>query len=98
MIFGQNGQHFFNRIRANIAKKGYLLYQENAAQDLWVKRWFVVRRPYIYTYTNDTETDEQGVINVGSVRIDYNEALEQMIQVKKFFDFPPPSVPALILL
>jgi kinesin family protein 1 len=48
---------------------------------LWIKRWFVIRRPYIYIYSNDTESDEQGVINVASVRIDYNEALEQMIQV-----------------
>lgn len=66
---------------ANISKRGWLLYQKNAAEDLWVKRWFVIRRPYIYIYTNDTETDEQGVINVGSVRIDYNEALERMIDV-----------------
>ncbi|EPB85371.1 kinesin family member 1/13/14 [Mucor circinelloides 1006PhL] len=70
---------------ANISKKGYLLYQEDAAQDLWVKRWFVIRRPYIYIYTNDTESDEQGVINVASVRIDYNEALEQMIQRTNVF-------------
>lgn len=48
-----------------------------------MRRWFVVRRPYIYIYSNESETDEQGIINVGSVRIDYNEALEQMIQVKQ---------------
>ncbi|GAN07760.1 kinesin-like protein [Mucor ambiguus] len=70
---------------ANISKKGYLLYQEDAAQDLWVKRWFVVRRPYIYIYSNDSESDEQGVINVASVRIDYNEALETMIQRTNVF-------------
>lgn len=70
---------------ANISKKGYLLYQEDAAQDLWVKRWFVIRRPYIYIYTNENESDEQGVINVASVRIDYNEALEQMIQRSNVF-------------
>ncbi|KAF1796402.1 hypothetical protein V8B55DRAFT_1029637 [Mucor lusitanicus] len=70
---------------ANISKKGYLLYQEDAAQDLWVKRWFVIRRPYIYIYSNDTESDEQGVINVASVRIDYNEALEKMIQRTNVF-------------
>ncbi|KAI8080303.1 uncharacterized protein B0P05DRAFT_596612 [Gilbertella persicaria] len=70
---------------ANISKKGYLLYQEDAAKDLWVKRWFVIRRPYIYIYSDDTESDEQGVINVASVRIDYNEALEQMIQRENVF-------------
>lgn len=64
-----------------------MLYQENAAQDLWVKRWFVIRRPYIFIYSNESESDEQGVINVGSVRIDYNEALEKMIQVKYWHCF-----------
>lgn len=61
-----------------------MLYQEDAAQDLWVKRWFVIRRPYIYIYSDDKESDEQGVINVASVRIDYNEALEKMIQVTEY--------------
>ncbi|KAI8331620.1 hypothetical protein EDC96DRAFT_527066 [Choanephora cucurbitarum] len=70
---------------ANISKKGFLLYQEDASQDLWVKRWFVIRRPYIYIYSDDTESDEQGLINVSSVRIDYNEALEQMIQRENVF-------------
>jgi kinesin family protein 1 len=38
-------------------------------------------RPYIYIYTNQSETEEQGIINVSNVRIDYNRALEQMIRV-----------------
>lgn len=38
-------------------------------------------RPYIYIYTNRSETDEQGVINVSSVRIDYNRNLEKMLNV-----------------
>lgn len=65
----------------NVSKRGYLVYQESAVHDKWIKRWFVVRRPYIYIYSNHSETDEQGVINVSSVRIDYNRALEQMIEV-----------------
>ncbi|EIE78438.1 hypothetical protein G6F46_008278 [Rhizopus delemar] len=76
---------FVNQPSANISKRGYILYQQDAAKDLWIKRWFVIRRPYIYIYSNDTESDEQGVINVASVRIDYNEALEQMIQRSNVF-------------
>lgn len=64
----------------NVSKRGYLTYQESAVHDKWVKLWFVVRRPYIYIYTDQSETDEQGVINISSVRIDYNQALEQMIE------------------
>lgn len=46
-------------------------------------------RPYIYIYTNQSETEEQGIINVSNVRIDYNRALEQMIKVKyhKLFSY-----------
>ncbi|KAI8973210.1 hypothetical protein BDF20DRAFT_914689 [Mycotypha africana] len=69
----------------SISKRGYLLYQQDAAKDLWVKRWFVIRRPYIYTYMDDSETDERGIINITSVRIDYNEALEEMIQRTNVF-------------
>ncbi|KAI7850116.1 hypothetical protein BDC45DRAFT_573253 [Circinella umbellata] len=68
-----------------VSKRGYLTYQESAVHDKWVKRWLVIRRPYIYIYTNHTETDEQGVINVSSVRIDYNRALEQMIERTNVF-------------
>ncbi|KAI9491045.1 hypothetical protein BDB00DRAFT_789841 [Zychaea mexicana] len=69
----------------NVSKRGYLTYQESAVHDKWVKRWLVIRRPYIYIYSNHTETDEQGVINVSSVRIDYNRALEQMIERTNVF-------------
>ncbi|KAI8142449.1 hypothetical protein BJV82DRAFT_714044 [Fennellomyces sp. T-0311] len=69
----------------NVSKRGYLTYQESAVHDKWVKRWFVIRRPYIYIYMNHSETDEQGVINVSSVRIDYNRALEQMIERTNVF-------------
>lgn len=65
----------------NVSKRGYLTYQESAVHDKWIKLWFVVRRPYIYIYMDQSETDEQGVINISSVRIDYNQALEQMIEV-----------------
>ncbi|ORY91101.1 hypothetical protein BCR43DRAFT_558842 [Syncephalastrum racemosum] len=68
-----------------VSKKGYLTYQESAVDDKWVKRWFVIRRPYIYIYKDYSETDELGVINVASVRIDYNRALEQMIQRSHVF-------------
>lgn len=69
----------------NVTKKGYLTYQENALDDKWIKRWFVLRRPYIYIYTNQSETEEQGIINVSNVRIDYNRALEQMIKRNNVF-------------
>ncbi|KAI9318181.1 hypothetical protein BX666DRAFT_2026588 [Dichotomocladium elegans] len=69
----------------NVSKRGYLTYQESAIHDKWVRRWFVIRRPYIYIYMDQSEKDEQGMINVSSVRIDYNRALEQMIERTNVF-------------
>ncbi|ORX50933.1 kinesin-domain-containing protein [Hesseltinella vesiculosa] len=65
---------------SSVTKKGYVLYQEDALEDIWSKRWFVMRRPYIYIYEDDSERDELGVINVTSVRVDYNRELEKLIQ------------------
>lgn len=69
----------------DVTKRGQLMYQENPLDDKWVKRWLVLRRPYIYVYSNKGETDEIGIINISSVRVDYNQALERMIQRSNVF-------------
>ncbi|KAF9344944.1 kinesin-like protein Klp8, partial [Mortierella sp. AD094] len=64
----------------NISKKGYLLYPENR-DETWIKRWFVIRRPYMYIYTNSTETDELGIVNLTQVRVDYKQDLVNMLEL-----------------
>ncbi|KAG0056477.1 kinesin-like protein Klp8 [Gryganskiella cystojenkinii] len=68
----------------NISKKGYLLYPE-ARDDNWIKRWFVIRRPYMYIYTNHSETDELEILNLTQVRVDYKSDLEQMLNRRFVF-------------
>ncbi|KAF9107094.1 kinesin-like protein Klp8 [Mortierella sp. AM989] len=63
----------------NISKKGYLLYPENR-DDNWIERWFVIRRPYMYIYTNSSETDELGIVNLTQVRVDYKQDLVNMLE------------------
>ncbi|RHZ59964.1 hypothetical protein Glove_360g45 [Diversispora epigaea] len=68
-----------------ITKKGYLFAPENA-DDYWIKRWYVLRRPYLFIYESQKETEEQGVINLASVRVDYNnDSLEDMLQRQNVF-------------
>ncbi|KAG9294943.1 hypothetical protein G9A89_017737 [Geosiphon pyriformis] len=62
-----------------ITKKGYLFTPDNA-DDYWVKRWYVLRRPYLFIYESQKETEEQGVINLDSVRVDYKKDLELMLE------------------
>ena len=58
-----------------------LLFEGKDSFSKMHKDTYYICRPYIYIYTNRSETDEQGVINVSSVRIDYNRNLEKMLNV-----------------
>ncbi|KAF9329934.1 kinesin-like protein Klp8 [Podila minutissima] len=68
----------------NVSKKGYLYYLE-ARDEIWVKRWFVIRRPYMYIYSNNSETDELGVVNLTHVRVDFKRDLEEMLKRRYVF-------------
>src|ERR1700759_5057147 len=74
----------FTQNSDNVSKKGYLYYPE-ARDEIWVKRWFVIRRPYMYIYCNNSETDELGVVNLTHVRVDYKRDLEEMLNVSVTF-------------
>jgi hypothetical protein len=39
-------------------------------------------RPFIIIYEDQSETEEIGVLNLTSVKVDYTEDLEDMLQVK----------------
>ncbi|OBZ85442.1 hypothetical protein A0J61_06508 [Choanephora cucurbitarum] len=69
----------------NVTKKGHLTYQQSALDDKWVKRWFVLKKPYIYIYASQSETEELGIINLSNVRIDHNRAIEQLIKRNHVF-------------
>ncbi|KAK3820016.1 MAG: hypothetical protein J3Q66DRAFT_336070 [Benniella sp.] len=68
----------------NGSKKGSLLYPENR-DDKWVNRWFVIRRPYMYIYSDSTETDELQVVNLTHVRVDYKKDLVNMLNRQHVF-------------
>ncbi|KAF9408806.1 kinesin-like protein Klp8 [Podila epigama] len=61
-----------------VSKSGYLHYPESK-DDVWVKRWFVIRRPYMYIYNSNSETEELCVINLTQIRVDYKRDLEEML-------------------
>ncbi|KAF9438739.1 kinesin-like protein Klp8 [Entomortierella beljakovae] len=59
--------------------KGYLDYPENK-DDIWVKRYFVIRRPYMYVYANNSELEELAVVNLSQVRVDYKQHIEDIME------------------
>ncbi|KAF7728115.1 kinesin-like protein Klp8 [Apophysomyces ossiformis] len=64
---------------ATVAKKGFLM-RPTDTDDTWAKLWFVLRRPFLIIYEDQSETNELGVMNLSSVSVDYKKDLEAMLK------------------
>ncbi|KAF8629621.1 hypothetical protein AX15_003358 [Amanita polypyramis BW_CC] len=51
-------------------KKGHLLILTDARDNVWEKRWFVLKRPYLHIYANSSETEELGIISLTGVNVE----------------------------
>ncbi|KAI8799577.1 hypothetical protein BJ742DRAFT_765031 [Cladochytrium replicatum] len=59
--------------------------RESEEDGIWLKRWFVIRRPYLFVYSNQTETDELYVINLTDVALQYSKDLWSILQRRFVF-------------
>ncbi|EGO27133.1 hypothetical protein SERLADRAFT_354579 [Serpula lacrymans var. lacrymans S7.9] len=64
-------------------KKGYLLILTDAGQNIWEKRWFVLRRPYIHIYTHSNELEEIGIVSLHGVNVE-NDPNKELLLGKRF--------------
>lgn len=55
----------------------------DANENLWEKRWFVLRRPYLHVYAHSNEVEETAIINLSGVNIERNPEMEVLLG-KKF--------------
>lgn len=60
-------------------KKGYLMTLTNPQNNVWEKRWFVLKRPYLHLYTNSSETDDLGVISLTGVNVECDPQKEALL-------------------
>lgn len=72
------------RISPIISKKGYLNCLEDRT-GCWIKRWLVVRRPYLFIYHDEKDTIERNVINLSTALIECSEDQKQMVKVTNVF-------------
>ncbi|SJX66555.1 Kinesin-3 motor protein [Sporisorium reilianum f. sp. reilianum] len=63
----------------NATRRGWLSMPLEAYTDSWVRRWFALRRPFLFVYDTQAETDAVMVINVDSVRVEHDENIERML-------------------
>ncbi|KAF7301241.1 Kinesin-like protein [Mycena indigotica] len=60
-------------------KKGHLLILTDASQNVWEKRWFVLRRPYLYIYSHSNELEEVGVVSLDGVNVESDPQKEVLL-------------------
>uniref|UniRef100_A0A4W5PMH1 plus-end-directed kinesin ATPase n=1 Tax=Hucho hucho TaxID=62062 RepID=A0A4W5PMH1_9TELE len=67
-----------------VSKKGYLHFLEPHTSG-WVKRYVVVRRPYVYLYRNERDSVERSVINLSSAQVEYSEDKQTLLRTPNTF-------------
>lgn len=65
-----------------MSKKGYLHFLEPHTSG-WVKRFVVVRRPYVYLYRSERDSVERAVINLSSAQVEYSEEQHGLLRVRQ---------------
>ncbi|XP_036841522.1 kinesin-like protein KIF1A isoform X9 [Oncorhynchus mykiss] len=72
------------RVSPIVSKKGYLHFLEPHTSG-WVKRYVVVRRPYVYLYRNERDSVERSVINLSSAQVEYSEDKQTLLRTPNTF-------------
>ncbi|XP_073708255.1 kinesin-like protein KIF1A isoform X8 [Garra rufa] len=72
------------RVSPIVSKKGYLHFLEPHSNG-WVKRYVVVRRPYVYIYNTERDTVERAILNLSSAQVEYSEDQQEMLKTPYTF-------------
>ncbi|XP_078695792.1 kinesin-like protein KIF1A isoform X40 [Branchiostoma floridae x Branchiostoma belcheri] len=72
------------RVSPVVSRKGYLNFLEEKTSG-WIKRWVVVRRPYVYMYNNEKDPVERGLINLATAQVEYSEDQQAMLKTPNTF-------------
>ncbi|ELU07126.1 hypothetical protein CAPTEDRAFT_150014 [Capitella teleta] len=72
------------RVSPVVSRKGYLNFLEEKTSG-WIKRWVVVRRPYVYLYNNEKDPVERGLINLATAQVEFSEESQAMIRARNTF-------------
>ncbi|XP_054241791.1 kinesin-like protein KIF1A isoform X8 [Indicator indicator] len=72
------------RVSPIVSKKGYLHFLEPHSNG-WVKRFVVVRRPYVYIYNSDKDAVERAILNLSKAQVEYSEDQQAMLKTPNTF-------------
>ncbi|KAJ7929078.1 kinesin-like protein [Mycena leptocephala] len=60
-------------------KKGHLMILTDAGQNIWEKRWFVLKRPYLHIYSHSNELEELGIVSLEGVNVESDPHKEMLL-------------------
>ncbi|XP_028977417.2 kinesin-like protein KIF1A isoform X13 [Esox lucius] len=72
------------RVSPIVSKKGCLHFLEPHTNG-WVKRYVVVRRPYVYIYNTERDSVERAILNLASAHVEYSEDQQAMLKTPNTF-------------
>ncbi|GFS14095.1 kinesin-like protein unc-104 [Elysia marginata] len=67
-----------------VSRRGYLNFLEDHSNG-WMKRWVVVRRPYVYIYNTEKDPVVRGIINLATANIEYSEDQQALLKTQNAF-------------
>ncbi|KAF4615993.1 hypothetical protein D9613_011478 [Agrocybe pediades] len=62
-----------------VVKKGHLMILTDANQDIWERRWFVLKRPYLHVFAHSNELEETGIISLTGVNVEHDPHKESLL-------------------
>ena len=68
------------RVSPVVARRGTLIFLDNEKIG-WVKKYAVVRRPFVFLYYNDGDAVERSLLNLSTAKIEYSADRQAMIRV-----------------
>ncbi|XP_065919048.1 kinesin-like protein KIF1A isoform X2 [Dysidea avara] len=74
-----NVQDVTHKINVNASRVGYLdlLEQSPTSESLWMRRYMVVKRPFLLIYHNNRDPVERDFINLANAKVQYNAELSK---------------------
>ena len=72
---------FFGVFSPVVSRRGYLNLLEPGAS-AWMKRWIVMRRPYVFIYNSHKDPVERGMFNLANTVVECSAQQNVMGQVR----------------
>ncbi|KAF9057317.1 kinesin-like protein [Panaeolus papilionaceus] len=60
-------------------KKGHLMILTDASQNIWERKWFVLKRPYLHIFAHSNELEETGIISLTGVNVECDPHKESLL-------------------